>query len=235
MPNTQHPYIAEDLAPLVVPITSVVGMDRNPRSHDGRSLDAIRASLAGFRQLKPVVLHADGRTVIAGNGTLKAALALGWSHIAVVRSGLDGERAKAYAVADNRATDLSSFDNDVLRETLRDLDRSLAEIAGFSDTEFAALFGPTEGVNAGDPVVAPDDPAARPRPNTPHVSVESAPPLSGDTTLVVAGSRDDIEYIRSRLEAFRRHYDVANFCEALCSILGEFSPSPRNGVTDARG
>lgn len=234
MPNP-HPYIAEDLGPLVVPIESVVGMDRNPRSHDERGLSAIRKSLAGFRQLKPIVLAADGRTVIAGNGTLKAAVALGWTHIAVVNSGLSGERARAFAIADNRATDLSTFDTDVLRDTLRDLDRSLTEIAGFDDTEFAALFGPAEGVNAADPVVTSDDPAAQPRPQSPHVSVESAPPLTGDTTLVIAGTREDIEYIRSRLEAFRRHYDVENFCRTLCSILGEFAPAPQNGVTDARG
>ncbi len=54
------------------------------RRHSQRNLDAIAASLKQFGQQKPVVVDADG-VVVAGNGTLAAARALGWDKIVVAR------------------------------------------------------------------------------------------------------------------------------------------------------
>lgn len=221
MPIPCPPYIASDLSGLVVPIETLAGMEGNARVHDERNLDVIRKSLTGFRQLKPVVLEADGRTVIAGNGTLRAALALGWTHIAAVNSGLSGDRARAYSLADNRSTDLSTFDGNILSETLRDIDRSLADIAGFNDADFAGLFGPAAGMHPHDPVITPDDPAIRPTPQ-PHQSVEAAPTLTDGnevTTLVIGGTRDEIEYCRQKLEAYRLEFGVPDFCQALTRLL----------------
>lgn len=100
------------LASLVVPIGSLRLDERNARVHGERSLAAIRTSLAEFGQQKPVVALNDG-TVIAGNGTLQAAIQLSWDGIAVVRFD-DEEKARAFALADNRASELSTWDVDVL-------------------------------------------------------------------------------------------------------------------------
>jgi DNA modification methylase len=86
----------------------------NARTHDERNLAAIRKSLEAFGQRKPIVVR-DG-VVVAGNGTLRAAHALGWQRIAVVEADdLSAEEATAYAVADNRTAELAAWDIEALR------------------------------------------------------------------------------------------------------------------------
>ena len=94
----------------------------NARKHSKRNLDAIAASLNKFGQRKPIVVH--NGTVIAGNGTLEAAKSLGWKEIGITRcpDDWDADTAKAYALADNRSSELAEWDDLVLANQLLDLD-----------------------------------------------------------------------------------------------------------------
>lgn len=92
----------------------------NARTHDKRNLDAIAASLSQFGQQKPIVVDRDG-TVVAGNGTLEAAKALGWKTIAIVRTKLNGNQATGYALADNRTAELADWDFETLADQIRSL------------------------------------------------------------------------------------------------------------------
>jgi ParB-like chromosome segregation protein Spo0J len=95
--------------------------------------------LQRFDQQKPIVV--DGKGVIrAGNGTYAAARALGWTHIQIVRSDLAGPDAVAYAIADNRTTDLSAWDKDSLAQQWAALDKELQQIAGFDEAEMQAVL-----------------------------------------------------------------------------------------------
>lgn len=111
--------INPSLAKIAVPIEGLHPDPRNARKHDDRSIAEIKKSLAEFGQQKPVVALDDG-TVIAGNGTLAAALALGWSHLACVTFA-DAAKARAFAIADNRAAELSSWDVSELLSQLNEL------------------------------------------------------------------------------------------------------------------
>lgn len=105
-----------------VPIELLREDPRNPRTHDERNIAAVASSLASFGQRKPVVALPDG-TVVAGNGTLQAARRLGWRTIAVSYLPFSDEaRARAYAVADNRSSELASWDGALLYETLTELE-----------------------------------------------------------------------------------------------------------------
>lgn len=95
----------------------------NPRLHDERNLAAIKDSLTRYGQQKPVVVDAKN-VVIAGNGTVTAARELGWKTIGVVRTELTGSLAKAFAIADNRTSELSSWDNALLLEQLNSISRA---------------------------------------------------------------------------------------------------------------
>jgi DNA modification methylase len=110
------------------PIDTLVLDPRNARKHGKRNLEAIQSSLSQFGQRRPLVVMGN-MTVIAGNGTLEAARDLGWSEIevTVVPSDWTAEQAKAYALADNRTAELASWDEDVLLESLTEL-----ELAGWS-------------------------------------------------------------------------------------------------------
>ena len=85
--------IAEPLRHLARPIGEFRLLDGNPRRGDVAS---VKRSLTRFGQRKPIVVREDG-TVEAGNTTLKAALELGWTEIAVVAFGDDDVTAKAFA------------------------------------------------------------------------------------------------------------------------------------------
>lgn len=102
----------------------------NARKHPERNLSAIRASLRRFGQQKPIVVDQDN-VVRAGNGTLAAAKAEGWTEIAIVRSALTGSEATAYALVDNRTSELAEWDPEVLAQQTQAL---ASEGAGLDDT-----------------------------------------------------------------------------------------------------
>lgn len=108
-----------------VEITSLTPDPNNARKHDEQNLSVIAASLEQFGQRKPIVVTED-LMVVAGNGTLEAARSLGWSEIAVVKvpADWDANTIKAFALADNRSSELSDWDKIALAEQLQDLQES---------------------------------------------------------------------------------------------------------------
>ena len=107
-------------------IEDLVTDPNNARKHDEKNLEAIKGSLAQFGQRKPIVVQ--GRTVIAGNGTLEAARQLGWDEIEIVQVPEDwtAEQAKAFALADNRTAELAEWIPEQLQLQLEEL-----SVAGF--------------------------------------------------------------------------------------------------------
>jgi len=98
-------------------------------------LDAIANSLQKFGQRKPIVVH--NGVVIAGNGTLEAALKLGWHEIAVteVPDNWDADTAKAYAIADNRTAELAEWDTSVLVSQLLEMEDEGCDLKEFGFDE----------------------------------------------------------------------------------------------------
>lgn len=113
-----------------VPIAKLSSDPANARKHGEKNLASIIASLKRFGQQKPIVIDKSG-VVRAGNGTLEAAIHLGWDKIACVRTSLENTDAVAYAIADNRTAELAEWDDEVLSSLL-------AELAGESDELFQA-------------------------------------------------------------------------------------------------
>lgn len=135
---------------------------KNARSHSKRNIEAIKRSLERFGQQKPVVVSSDG-LVVAGNGTVEAAHDLGWTHVAVVRTKLSAKEARAYAVADNRTTDLSEWNEEALVDTIQELeeDRDLIDAIGFDDNEIARLLDSGE-LKQDEVPEAPETPVTKP-------------------------------------------------------------------------
>ena len=94
-----------------VAIESLTLDPNNARKHSKKNLDTITASLVRFGQRKPLVVHRG--VVLAGNGTLEAARSIGWTDIEVtyVPDDWDNDTAKAYALADNRSSELAEWDD----------------------------------------------------------------------------------------------------------------------------
>ena len=155
--------IAPALTHLAVPIAELQTMKGNPRRGD---IDALARSLDRFGQRIPIVAskpskRAKLRTVYAGNHRLEAARQLGWDQIPVIDADDLSERdRKAFALADNRISEIGYSDRDDLRVILEALDdEELLGEAGFDDKMLAELldmekldldesdFEPTDGSN----------------------------------------------------------------------------------------
>ena len=122
--------IHESLTDLMVPIDTLVPLENNPRRGN---IAAITASYKEFGQIKPIVVrrNPDGTaTVLAGNHQLQAAKALGWTHIAAVEMDADNQRAIAFALADNRTTELGHSDNATVIELLHDIIHDYGDVMG---------------------------------------------------------------------------------------------------------
>jgi hypothetical protein len=115
---------------------------KNAREHNEKNIDAIKGSLTRFGLQKPIVVD-ENNIIVAGNGTVAAAMSLGWTEIDCVVSDLNGNNITAYALADNRTAELAAWDMAVLGKTLsalQDEGFGIADI-GFNPDEYAHLMG----------------------------------------------------------------------------------------------
>lgn len=104
----------------------------NARKRTQTSAGIIRRSLEQFGGCRSIVVD-ENNTVRAGNGTLEEAGQLGIEKVIIVeatgnelvavkRAGLTEEQWKRYAIADNTASDFSTWDIEVLSELAQEVD-----------------------------------------------------------------------------------------------------------------
>ena len=151
----------------------------NARLHNEPNLDAICDSLRQFGQRAPIVVQRDGMVVRAGNGRLMAAKRLGWTHIAAVVVDEPEAAAKAFALADNRSSELASWDYDQLAEQFADLSESGFDLTdlGWNDDQIMTLIGTPEETPEETPEVSPGTtPAPSVSPERPREPREVGPP-----------------------------------------------------------
>lgn len=132
--------IHPQLKALAIPIAKLVEDPENARLHDDANIEAIAQSLTKYGQRSTIVVHKDGR-VLKGNGTMRAAISLGWKKIAAITVDDDPTTASGYAIADNRTSDLSTWDYEQLKANI---DKILAidesyEIPGYTADDIKGL------------------------------------------------------------------------------------------------
>ena len=140
---------------------------KNARKRTDRSSALIKESLQRYGAGRSIVIDEENR-ILAGNGTIAGARAAGIKNvrvietegdeiIAVKRKGLSEDQKVGLALADNRTSDLSEWDKEMLHQLSEDHDidpfftkEDLAEILGKPD------IIPTEGLT--DPDEVPETP-----------------------------------------------------------------------------
>lgn len=133
-------------------LDSLVVDPANVRLHGDRNRQTLDASFRRFGAARSIVVDAKG-VVRAGNGTLEAARAAGMTDAIVVdaegdqlivvrRKDWSPTEATAYAIADNRSSDLAEDDPDALARTLQALMNEGFDLAatGFSEEEANSLI-----------------------------------------------------------------------------------------------
>jgi ParB-like chromosome segregation protein Spo0J len=144
--RTKPPFLpsqeqaVQDLNVIRVKIETLKSDPENARKHSEKNLSAIAKSLEKFGQRKPIVVWQG--FVIAGNGTLEAAKKLGWTDISITTVPHDWshEQARAYAIADNRTSELAEWDTNLLTNQLIDLDSVGFEITDLGFDAITPLF-----------------------------------------------------------------------------------------------
>jgi len=113
---------------------------KNARQRTDRNRETIAKSLSEFGAARSIVIDKDG-VVRAGNGTFEEAEKAGLKVrvikgkpdelIAVQRDDWDESQATAYALVDNRSSELAEWDFDQLKESIGNLSERLQQAIGF--------------------------------------------------------------------------------------------------------
>jgi hypothetical protein len=103
----------------------------NPRRGNTK---LIAESLSEYGQYKPIIVNKLNNEILVGNHTYAAAKTLGWKEIEVTYIEVDAETAAKIVLVDNRATDLSGYDNNALLELLERLND--LEHTGYGEDEY---------------------------------------------------------------------------------------------------
>ena len=123
------------------PIESVIPYARNPRKND-EAATKVAASIKEFGWQQPIVVDSE-MVIIAGHTRLLAAQRLGLDEVPVaIAADLSPEQVKAYRLADNRVSEESSWDSDLLPIELDELKGFGFDLKllGFDDKELVSIL-----------------------------------------------------------------------------------------------
>jgi len=134
----------------VTSINSLLPDHKNARRRTDRSASLIKESIDRYGAARSIVIDEDNR-ILAGNGTIEAAKAAGIKNvriiesdgtevIAVRRTGLTEDEKIGVALSDNRSSDLSEWDQEMLRRLSEEHDIS----PWFDDDDLNELLAVTE-------------------------------------------------------------------------------------------
>jgi len=133
------------------PIDRLRPYARNAKIHGTDQVAKIAASMAKFGWTVPCMVADDGE-LIAGHGRVLAAIMLGLKDVPVIRlSHLDEDDRRAYRIADNKLTELSEWDDPILRDEialLLTVDYDLG-LLGIVDEDLEALLRDPDQVEGG--------------------------------------------------------------------------------------
>ena len=121
----------------MVPVSELKPYEKNPRRNDA-AVPEVQYSIEKFGFLIPMVIDKNN-VVVAGHTRLKAAERLGYKEVpCIVADYLTEKQIKAFRIADNKVSEKSTWDYDLLPDEMMDvasdleLDIDLDKL-GFSD------------------------------------------------------------------------------------------------------
>ena len=114
---------------------------KNPRVHPDSAIEKLVRSIKEFGWTNPILVSADGY-ILAGHARLKAAEKAGIEEVPVIYLPLEGAKAEAYLIADNRLQDETDWDLPKLKDLLLELDTGEfdLELTGFDMDEIEDLM-----------------------------------------------------------------------------------------------
>jgi hypothetical protein len=147
-PSFPHPSSNLRLAVRYRPIDELTPDAANPRAHKPSQIKQLAKSMRTFGVVNPVLIDAQSR-IVAGHARVLAAKSLGLSEVpTILLEHLTSAQLRAYMVADNRLSELATWDDRRLGAVLLelstvDLDFDL-EVTGFDTGEIDLRIGGLE-------------------------------------------------------------------------------------------
>ena len=117
---------------------------KNTRIHDEHNLNVIKKSLEKFGQYRPFVVQKKGMIIRVGNGMFQAMKELNMEEGSCVVKDITDEESVALSILDNKASDLSVFDDSMLAEVMSDLSDNSLDLTGFIDVELNNILPDTK-------------------------------------------------------------------------------------------
>lgn len=130
----------------------LIPYEKNPRDNRA-ALDAIELSIEEYGFTNPILVNEE-KVILAGHTRREAAILAGLEKVPyIVVDGLTEAQQKAYRLADNKLSELSIWDEDLLKEELEDLLDEDYDIflTGFSDVDLTDLLKDEEDLEDIEP------------------------------------------------------------------------------------
>lgn len=117
---------------------------KNPRKNKA-AVDTVKLSLKEFGFKQPIVVDKD-MTIVVGHTRFLAAQQLEYKQVPiVVANELNEEQIRAYRIMDNRSNENADWDNELLKQELKDLEQNYdLALTGFTAEDLNELFRDTE-------------------------------------------------------------------------------------------
>jgi len=124
-----------------VKISELKPHPKNPRVHPDSAIEKLERSIKEFGWTNPILVSKEGY-ILAGHARLKAAEKAGIEEVPVICLPLEGAKAEAYMIADNRLQDETDWDYEKLKDLLQELDAGEfdIELTGFDVDEIEDLM-----------------------------------------------------------------------------------------------
>lgn len=133
-------------------IDELVMYENNPRKND-EAVKYVAESISQFGFKVPVIIDKDN-VIVAGHTRVKAAKKLKLKTVpCIVADDLTPEQIKAFRLADNKVSELSDWDEDLLNDELDDICNIDMTVFGFDDLETNMVDGDKEIVEDDVPSV----------------------------------------------------------------------------------
>lgn len=192
-------------------IKDLIPDPKNARIHSERNIGMIVSSLNQVGAARSIVISEDG-TILAGNGTVEAAATAGITRIrvveadgdtlvAVMRTGLTDAQKTSLALFDNRTTELSGWDHEVLKGFA---DEGLNLNQWFYKDELPSGLIEKDPTERGGPKGDPD-------PTDKNLSIE----LTFDV--------DEFEAFKEMTDLLGKRYKTTNVQDTITSALRELT------------
>lgn len=126
-------------------IEELTPYENNAKKHTPEQIEQIKNSIQAFGNIDPLGIAGENNVIFVGNGRYIALKELGYKEAYCIRlDHLTEQERKAYAIAHNKLTMNTGFDDELLRaemESLQDIDFDL-ELTGFEEWELEDMLDP---------------------------------------------------------------------------------------------